>query len=573
MTRKDKFLSVMKSKGYNHITDLMIEVESVRLGSKSKGREVATKCKNYSNMISQSNNKDFSRDYIIALEKVLDMKYIEMIDPNYNSTPTIKYDTFKSIAYENNYQKTKDFILKHSAKEPIIHRTDEFGFYFIDYIIEYASINCLKFLVEFEDFTHVWSGHSSYYYTKNHEELDYNLIKLIAKHEDVELLTKLYDPFRNIAQAKFDHKNIYEEEEFIKPILESKKIINKLFEIRELDILKVNHGLCNFNFEKGLFANMLINGILKLAMREPEKYNDIIELILEESYKLNEKIVNYFKIKEEQFKIDDKGFIIYDSRIVVGQVVRYNNIILPNTPPFIKNQVEKNENLLSELIYKTSYEYGKRKNVVVDGKLYVVASNNDIQYEMMKYMNELKYSKIPILYGHDIDNNLDIIEYKKTINNKISVRNEECITELASFLKDFHKYSEEKLGAGKVYVHGNLHYTNLSFKDNKLEAVTNWSNCKIGNKLEDIMYVLCTWTDMTNFYRIKEEVFDNINKFISIYELDPNVKIGDELEKFLNQCLLNLNVNSSSYEQIYENIKFTLIFVELHKEKLNERRF
>ena len=34
---------------------------------------------------------------------------------------------------------------------------------------------------------------------------------------------------------------------------------------------------------------------------------------------------------------------------------------------------------------------------------------------MMKYMNDKKFTQIPILYEHDEFNNIDIIEFKKPI--------------------------------------------------------------------------------------------------------------------------------------------------------------
>lgn len=119
MDRKEKFLSVIKEKGYDSIVDLMIDVESVILGSKEKGYAKATSNKNYSNMISGTNGKDFSREYIVALEKVLDMKFIDMITPTRDFKPTLQYDSLRTIAYANDYDKTKEFALKTSHVESI----------------------------------------------------------------------------------------------------------------------------------------------------------------------------------------------------------------------------------------------------------------------------------------------------------------------------------------------------------------------------------------------------------------------------------------------------------------------
>ena len=51
MTRKEKFLEVMKQKGFANVVDLMIRVESIILGDRGKAIEAVQKNKNYYSMI------------------------------------------------------------------------------------------------------------------------------------------------------------------------------------------------------------------------------------------------------------------------------------------------------------------------------------------------------------------------------------------------------------------------------------------------------------------------------------------------------------------------------------------
>jgi len=66
---------------------------------------------------------------------------------------------------------------------------------------------------------------------------------------------------------------------------------------------------------------------------------------------------------------------------------------------------------------------------------------------------------------------------------------------------------------------------------------------------------------------IKEKGYE----FVENYELDESIKLGDELNLYLNNFLKKLNKESDSYEDDYEMIKFALIFVELNQDRLNER--
>lgn len=579
MNRKEKFLQVIKDKGYESVVDLMIAVEAVILKDKTKAYEKATTCKNYYTMI-EGTSRDFPREYIIALEKVLDMKYIDMINPLVDDKPKLQYDSLRSIAFANDYEKTKEFALKTANDDQIIFNSDEYNKFFIDYIIEYKAINCLRYIVEtdnirlgFNDnFTSDNSRNYLFTYRRN-EQLPIKIANLICEFDDAELFNRMFDSFSSIRFSSFDHKNVYEEEGFAKGILRTNKILESLFEVKELDIDTVN-SIHKASFDrKGKYANMLLNTILKVGMKDPIKYEEVLVKILNKAYYINRDIVNFLKQYEDQFKIDDKGFVKVDW-IVYGLVVKYPFLVLLEAPMAVKRAIMNLAKPLVELEAKEGNKFGKRLFQVKDNKVYLNASNNPVQYEMMTYMNEKKFTQIPILYEHDEFNNLDIIEFKKPEETSFYFNiNKGQVEEIALFLKEFHKLAEKKLGKGKAYLHNNLVYDNCSFKNDLLDGVTDWKYCSIGNPLEDVMFVLFTWTGMANASRFKHEVFEKIQIFIENYELDESLKLGDELLKYLSKSINNLNKESDSYEDDFEAIKFAQAFVELYQDRLNERNY
>lgn len=108
--------------------------------------------------------------------------------------------------------------------------------------------------------------------SKDSKDLPKEVAKLIYKYDDSELFNRLYNPFEYIRTALYDHENIYEDEEFAKGILKTDKILEGLFNVEELDISVVNN-LNGSKFDrKGKFAKMLLNTVIKVAMKEPEKY-------------------------------------------------------------------------------------------------------------------------------------------------------------------------------------------------------------------------------------------------------------------------------------------------------------
>jgi hypothetical protein len=194
---------------------------------------------------------------------------------------------------------------------------------------------------------------------------------------------------------------------------------------------------------------------------------------------------------------------------------------------------------------------------------------------MLKYMNEKKFSPIPILYSHDKELHIDVMSYVKPKELPyFGTATKNQIIEIAKFLKEFHELSNKKLGNDKVYLHNNLLLDNCSFnEEDLLVGIIDWSNCSIGNKLEDILYILVNWTGMTNTNRIKEDVLEKTRLFLINYPLAKSINLGEELVNYLNRKLKELNPESNDYEEEYEKNRFALIFVELNQERLNGRDF
>ena len=111
MTIRERFLQVINSKGYESVNQLMIAVETVICGNKEEGIWRATNNRNYSKMI-DGKERDFPREYIIALEKILNMRYVDVINSDYENRLHLQFDSIRTIAYANDYDKTKEFDLK-----------------------------------------------------------------------------------------------------------------------------------------------------------------------------------------------------------------------------------------------------------------------------------------------------------------------------------------------------------------------------------------------------------------------------------------------------------------------------
>ena len=572
MTRKDKFMKAIKSKGYESIVQLMTRVETLICGNKEEGALKASTNKNYSKYI--SGEKEFPAKYIIALEKVLNMKFTDIIDYDEDRMIPLQFDSIRTIAYANDYVKTQEFDLKYSDLN-VLDNEDEFDKFFFDYVYEYKSINSLRYLVDSKElnleYNNLLMSHTGKPILSKFDqiELPYRVIEIICLHDDVELFNKLFNSYKLRFNNTQPEESIFNNERFAKWILKTNKILNSLFDTFEINLNEYN-GLRTAALDKnGIFINVLANTVLNVAMKEPSRYQRQVEALLNKGIYANKVVSEYLSKYEEPFTINDKGYVMSDN-VAYGTVLNYTGKVLPETTMSIRRLLLTLNKPLNELEDKNIKNRNRYYHEVNGNKEYLTSTDNEIEYEMLKYMNEKKFSPIPILYSHDNDLHIDVMSYVKPKELPYfgsSTKNQ--IIEIAKFLKEFHELSNKKLGNDKVYLHNNLSLDNCSFnEEDLLVGVIDWSKCSIGNKLEDILYILVNWTGMTNTNRIKEDVLEKIRLFLINYPLDKSINLGEELVNYLNRKLKELNPESDNYEEEYEKNRFALIFAELNKNKI-----
>jgi len=573
MTRKDKFMKAIKSKGYESIVQLMTRVETLICGNKEEGALKASTNKNYSKFI--SGEKEFPAKYIIALEKVLNMKFTDIIDYDEDRTIPLQFDSIRTIAYANDYFKTQEFDLKYSDLN-VLDNEDEFDKFFFDYVYEYKSINSLRYLVDSKELNlennNLLRSHTGKPILSKFDqvELPYRVIEIICLHDDVELFNKLFNSYKLRFNNTQPEESIFNNERFAKWILKTNKILNSLFDTFEINLNEYNSLRTAALDKNGIFINILANTVLNAAMKEPSRYQRQVEALLNKGIYANKVVSEYLSKNEEPFTINDKGYVMSDN-VAYGTVLNYTGKVLPETTMSIRRLLLTLNKPLNELEDKNIKNRNRYYHEVNGDKEYLTSTDNEIEYEMLRYMNEKKFSPIPILYSHDKELHIDVMSYVKPKELPyFGTATKNQIIEIAKFLKEFHELSNKKLGNDKVYIHNNLSLENCSFNDEDLlVGVIDWSNCSIGNKLEDVLYILVNWTGMTNTNRIKEDVLEKIRLFLINYPLDKSINLGEELVNYLNRKLKELNSESDNYEEEYEKNRFALIFAELNKNKLN----
>lgn len=536
---------------------------------------------NFSKMI--NGERSFPQDYIIALENVLrtSIAYLfggeeSMSVSNYrNSGIRYAVSVGTRLAYEELEKETT------RNGESVLFNSDEYNKMLADYIIEYQSIQGVIFLYEkyglsFNMINNMFNlNENHYFYVSNYETAPYLIADLICKNNEGELFKNIFNGFQ-LLTFYIDDRCVLLKDKFLDAILKSENVVKALQEAYRIKFTEVNRGLWipDEDVQEGLFANPILQKLLERAIEE--KLFDIAKNILHYAQQFNSQQIEYLKenkiIKEKDVRFDEIGNIVI-GHTKKGNMINYGKPIDPTMPKEIILGLKKLQQQIEEIKYIPEVlENGllALKARIVDGKVLKKSSQNKVEYEMMQFMQENKFAMVPKYLGTEGD--IDIFSY---IDGKVSeyprAIGADALIEVVKFLKEFHRISQEKLGYGKTYVHGDLNTKHLVFNDGKLVGVIDWESCYIGNVEDELIDLIFEWTDISSYIRSNEQVYETIKNILEIYQADDELiaSFSDKMKNRINNRIKNLSKDIPNYEYMYETLHHALTFVELYKEKLD----
>lgn len=537
---------------------------------------------NFNKMI--KDERPFPQEYIIAMENVLRTSIAYLFDgeeisiSNYRNAGIRYAASVGTRKAYNNLAKETD-----REGEPIIFGTDEYEKSLIDYIIEFQSIEGIRFLVEnyglrFNVINNMFSAkESSYIGITNYETAPYLIADLICKNDDAKTFNAIFDAFEIPFLVWDEDRVVFYKDKFLDIILKSDKVLLSLCNKKYLSNNAGNLDFVDdFVNKSRCYLNPILNKLLERAI-ETELY-DKASLIMDYGKEFNEKQIDFLIenncLKDGKVIVEENGYIRLGTARQ-GSMLIYKKTINPDIPQEIKVKIKAIQQQIEELKYlpeiKDNWKVNYKANIVGD-VVYKKSSKNQIEYEMMEYMQNNNFIMVPKYIGTDIEENIDkfsyiegkVSEYPRTIDNN-------TLTDVVKFLRDFHRISQKKLGYGKTYIHGDLNTKHLVFNEGKLTGVIDWELCYIGNVEDELIDLILEWTDISSYIRRNERVFETIKNVLEVYEADDEILKGfaDKMKNRINTRIENLTKDISNYEYMYETLHHALTFVELYKDRLD----
>lgn len=239
----------MQLKGIKMYSHLLVDIAH-QLGIKGQeAYKFAQREKsNFSKML--KGERPLKYDFIIPLEKIFGISLAKLLDEDAYKLPVEKENVpfnkgFRYYAYLDDpklYKEEFDLLLAKDGKS-ILTQTDEFGKTFLDYVVEYHSVNGVRYLHDEYGIKLKWY-HNQFEFKKNkgvtwiHFENWIEFARLVASMKDVELFNDIYDSYNMFfTNGHYATPNcIFCQSEYLEIILDDDDLFNSIFEAKPYEV-------------------------------------------------------------------------------------------------------------------------------------------------------------------------------------------------------------------------------------------------------------------------------------------------------------------------------------------------
>ncbi len=232
----------MKLKGIRMYSHLLVDIAH-ELGI--KGQEaynfVDREKSNFSKML--KGERPLKYDFIIPLEKIFGVSLARLLFEDAYKLPVEKENVpfnkgFRYYAYLDNpklYKDEFDVLLAKDGKS-ILNQTDEFGKTFLDYVVEYHSVNGVRYLHDVYGIKLKWY-HNQFDFTKVkgitwvHFDNWIEFARLVASMNDAELFNDIYDSYHMFfTNGHYATENcIFCQDDYLEIMLDNDDLFNSIF--------------------------------------------------------------------------------------------------------------------------------------------------------------------------------------------------------------------------------------------------------------------------------------------------------------------------------------------------------
>ena len=304
-------------------------------------------------------------DFIIPLEKIFGVSLSRLLDEDAYKLPVERDNVpfnkgFRYYAYLDDpklYKKEFNILLAKNG-ESILTQSDEFGKTFLDYVVEYHSVNGVRYL--YEEYGIKLKGDSNYFKFKKDSGITWinfdNSIafaRLVASMNDAELFNDIYDSYNMFFGLGFyiSDYTIFSRSEYLEIMLDNDTLFSSIFEIRSYEYILGNRAKREKQVDSITFdlINPIINNCLRYSLEHLEKYKHRAIDILKFGIKHNTEFIN--KVDADEYYIcNELGGVTKFEQVGVIELERVGWVGCDIADIVVYVDVEVNDDEINALI-------------------------------------------------------------------------------------------------------------------------------------------------------------------------------------------------------------------------------
>lgn len=360
MALKNNVDHYMELKGIKNYSQLLTMIaRHLNIKGQDAYEFVRTEKSNFSKML--KGERPLKYQFIIPLEKIFGVSLARMLDEESYKLPVERNNVpanigFRYLAYlddpeayrgELNTLFPKSVELLPEQFERPISRVDEFGKTFIDYVIEYNSVNCVRYL--YDEYGMNYKGIlNRLEFTKEKIVITVNPAKqiefarLVANMNDTELFNGIFDSYYLFFMKGYylDERCIFNKSDYLEIILDNDNLFDSIFEIRPYELKAKREPKGEMKVTTHYIINPIINNCLRHSLEHLDKYYNRAVDILKFGIKHNERL----KSEGDYYTFNELGGLV-ESDAIEGNI---DNIV--DVAVFIDREVEVNDDKINSLI-------------------------------------------------------------------------------------------------------------------------------------------------------------------------------------------------------------------------------
>lgn len=304
----DHYMKLKRIEMYTHL--LMDIAHELGIKGQEAYKFVDKEKANFSKML--KGERPLKYDFIIPLEKIFGISLARLLDKDAYKLPVEKENVpfnkgFRYYAYLDDpklYRNEFDLLLTKDGNS-ILTQSDEFGKTFLDYVVEYRSVNGVRYLQEEYGIKLKWY-HNQFGFTKDKGitwidfENSIEFARLVASMNDAELFNDIYDSYHMfLTNGHYGSDTcIFGQGEYLELILDNDHLFHSIFEIKPYEL---SLGSCQRRKKQVesityFLINPIINNCLRYALEHFDKYKyraiDILKFGIQYNLKKVDEIAN-----------------------------------------------------------------------------------------------------------------------------------------------------------------------------------------------------------------------------------------------------------------------------------------